>query len=48
MTASSSQHQEQRNARLAELEATRRQIEAYQTLLQEVPTVFERKFRERL
>ncbi|MFN6132468.1 MAG: DUF4115 domain-containing protein [Synechococcaceae cyanobacterium] len=41
-------NQDQRNARLAELEATRRQIEAYQTLLQEVPTVFERKFRERM
>lgn len=48
MSTSASHHQEQRNARLAELEATRRQIEAYQTLLQEVPTVFERKFRERL
>jgi hypothetical protein len=41
-------NQDQRNARRAELEATRRQIEAYQALLQEVPTVFERKFRERM
>lgn len=41
-------NQDQRNARQAELEATRRQIEAYQGLLQEVPTVFERKFRERM
>lgn len=41
-------NQDQRNARLAELEATRRQIEAYQALLQEVPTIFERKFRERM
>jgi hypothetical protein len=41
-------NQDQRNARQAELEATRRQIEAYQALLQEVPTVFERKFRERM
>lgn len=48
MSSSASHHQEQRHTRLAELEATRRQIEAYQTLLQEVPTVFERKFRERL
>jgi hypothetical protein len=41
-------NQDQRNARQAELDATRRQIEAYQALLQEVPTVFERKFRERM
>ena len=48
MSTSASDHRDQRNARLAELEATRRQIEAYQALLQEVPTVFERKFRERM
>jgi hypothetical protein len=48
MSMSASDPQEQRNARLAELEATRRQIQAYQKLLREVPTIFERKFRERM
>lgn len=48
ISMSASDPQEQRNARLAELEATRRQIQVYQKLLREVPTIFERKFRERM
>ncbi|MEB3200801.1 MAG: hypothetical protein VKK62_09780 [Synechococcaceae cyanobacterium] len=48
MTDPVSDPQDERRARQAELEATRRQIESYQSLLQDVPTIFERKFRERL
>lgn len=40
--------QEPQRDKLSELEATRHQIASYQSLLQDVPGIFERKFRERL